>query len=276
MLPSENWAPLYRRILKSNEWVGQKATTKVVLVWIILRVRHTDNGSTPAGSVDCVLPDICNECELTTNTVRTALAALEESGFITCSRLRNGTRITILGASRWLRNVKPADDANESWMLRAKAQNVTDENATFDTPSLQEGKEDLSASQRALFPQHDKNLSIAARGVGLDGYKESIALFFDLFTAAYGAKPAWRGAGDGAQMKRLLASHGSDEVQRRMRMLFEAPPSWLRPPYTFGTFVRHFDALVIAPAGPTTKGARQGGLSPAQILQQATRMAGDS
>ena len=271
MLPSDDWAPLYRRILKSNEWVGQKASTKVVLVWIILRVRHTD-GTTPAGSLDCVLPDICRECELTPNTVRTALTALEESGFISLARWRNGTRITILGASRWLRNVKPADDANESQMLRSKAQPMTDGSANFDSPSIQEGKKDLSATQRELFRTSAQDLSFVKRGT--EGHKESVDLFFELFVAAYSTKPAWRGAADGQLLKRLLQSHGVEEVQKRMRRLFSSPPKWLHPPYTFGTFVRHFDHLVETIAQPTTAGARRGGLSTQEIMARAAQMAG--
>lgn len=266
MSQSEDWAPLYRRVLRSNEWVGQKPTTKVVLVWIILRVRHTEGSATPVGSVDCVLSDICTECELTANTVRIALDALEASGFITLGRMRNGTRITIRGAARWLRNAKQTDVANESTMLAPKAQNLSDESAEFATASLQEEKKDLSSSKRALLQTTDQKLS---------GYRESSDLFFALFVEAYGSKPAWRGAADGSQLKRLLLSHGPEEVQRRMRQLFEAPPKWLRPPYTFGTFVRHFDQLVIAPVGPTTSGARRGGLSPSEIMQRANAMRGE-
>lgn len=269
MQQSEDWAPLYRRIFKSDEWLGQKPTTKVVLVWIIGRVRHTDNASTPAGSLDFTLPELCRECEVTTNTARLALDALQTTGFITLSRLRgtrNGTRATIVGASRWLRNVKPAAVVNESMPLFAKAQNLTDENADSDSASLQEGKKDLSSSKRALIQTTDQKLI---------GWKETIDLFVSLFTEAYGAKPAWRGAADGAQLKRLLSSHGATEVQARLRRLFGGgAPKWLRPPYTFGTFASNFDHLVIAPSGPTTSGARRGGLSPSEIMERAQRFAG--
>lgn len=266
MLQSEDWAPLYRRIFASDEWRGQKPTTKVVLVWIIGRVRHTDSLTTPAGSLDFTLPDLCRECELTTNTARAALDALTVTGFLKLSRIKNGTRATIVTASRWLRNAKPAAVANESMPLFAKAQNLTDENADSDSASLQEEKKDLSSSKKALSQTSSQTLS---------GYSESIKVFFDLFVEAYNTKPSWRGAADGSQMKRLLLSHGPEEVQRRMRQLFTAPPKWLRPPYTFGTFVRHFDQLVIAPVGPTTAGARRGGLSPSEIMQRANAMRGE-
>ena len=102
----------------------------------------------------------------------------------------------------------------------------------------------------------------------MTGYRESIDLFHRLYLEAYKSKPTWRAA-EGAQLKRLLTTHGADEVQRRITNLFRAPPRWLRPPFTFGTLVKHFDHLVVgAVAGPN---GRRGGMTPAEILAHARR-----
>jgi hypothetical protein len=41
-------------------------------------------------------------------------------------------------------------------------------------------------------------------------------------------------------------------VQRRIGILFDSPPSWLKPPYDLGTLVQHFDKLVMASVGSSS------------------------
>lgn len=62
-----------------------------------------------------------------------------------------------------------------------------------------------------------------------------------------GAKPTW-GAKQGRLLKQLLKAHGAEEVQRRIGVLFDSPPSWLES-RDFGTLVQHFDKLA-APTAP--------------------------
>lgn len=81
-----------------------------------------------------------------------------------------------------------------------------------------------------------------------DGYQPTVDAFHVRYSAAYGgAKPTW-GAKQGAMLKRLLKAHGADEVQRRIAVLFDSPPTWLKGPYDIGTLAQHFDKLVAAPA----------------------------
>lgn len=78
----------------------------------------------------------------------------------------------------------------------------------------------------------------------VDGYQATVDAFHVRYSGAYGgAKPTW-GAKQGAALKRLLKQHGAPEVQRRMAILFDSPPSWLKGPYDVGTLVQHFDKLV--------------------------------
>lgn len=92
------------------------------------------------------------------------------------------------------------------------------------------------------------------------GYTESVSLFFLRFEAAYQAKPSW-GQKQGAQLKQLLKSHPAAEVQRRIAILFDSPPNWLKPPFDFGTLVQHFDKLVVA---SVPRGASSGRIEPSK------------
>jgi hypothetical protein len=61
----------------------------------------------------------------------------------------------------------------------------------------------------------------------------------------------YRGANAGARMtweprhfarlKRVVARHSTDEVVRRARIMWSAPPPWPPPPYDVECLVRHFD-----------------------------------
>ncbi len=83
-----------------------------------------------------------------------------------------------------------------------------------------------------------------------------IAAYVDRYEHATGAKPRITGR-TGAEVKSLLASHGADEVIRRLDVLASgAGPEWLYrdgSPWDFGTLVSQFDKLAKA-AAPVPRG----------------------
>lgn len=264
----EGWAPLHRRLFTSRLWLDASATTKVVLVWVLGNIRHSDSSTTPAGSVDCKLSDIAASCGTSVNTTRAALSALEAADFVTCERSRYGVRVTVMAWRTWLvrENAKqeplfatsnPA--ANESSKVSPDVQPLHRRYATVAPRSLQEEQEVSLASQESRSAQHGQKLT---------GYRETIEAFHSRYTQAYAAKPTWRAA-EGAQLKKLLADHGHAEVQRRINALFDAPPRWLSPPFTFMTLVKHFDSLVVPTVAHQT--GRRGGMTPEEILAHASR-----
>lgn len=79
-----------------------------------------------------------------------------------------------------------------------------------------------------------------------------VAAFDAAFRAQNGAAPTW-GAKQGAQVRELVTKHSAAEVQRRIGVLFTAPPSWLVPPFDLGTLVQHFDKLAAPSKPPPSK-----------------------
>lgn len=273
---SEGWAPLYRRIFHSDVWQGQAATTKVVLVWVLGRIRHTETSGTPAGAVDTTLDAIGRECNTTRNTTRNALAALEAVGFLSTTRTRWGIRVLVSSWRQWLAcdnesnrhaNQRMPAVTNESSSRGRDAQPLTGRSSTVEPPLITEEEEEgrSAASQQQLI-RDVQPLSV----VPVIGYRETIDDFHGRYLEAYKSKPTWRAA-EGMQLKRLLATHGAEEVQRRIAVLFTAAPRWLRPPYTFMTLVKNFDALVVSSTAGNVAQHR-GGLSPAEVMDLARRM----
>jgi hypothetical protein len=271
---AEGWAPLYRCIFRSTIWKGQQSSTKAVAVWIIGNVRHTDSGGTPAGSVDTTQIDIANACDLTRDTARSALVALREVGFVQVQRLHDGVRISVVDWEHWLRvgiespspaRSQPSSAGQASLNLPGDAGQTRMRCATIPHASSKKEDQDGSdASHQVIGPA----ISPTTRRPGVPGYTETIDVFHRRYLAAYGQPPTWRAA-EGSNLKRLLAAHGAEEVQRRIAILFESPPRWLTPPFSFGTLVANFDRLVVANVqGP---GGKRGGLTPGEILQHAAR-----
>jgi hypothetical protein len=93
----------------------------------------------------------------------------------------------------------------------------------------------------------------AQKGEKVDGLRAAVAIFDRLFRDAYGERPTWS-AKAGGQAKNLLRAHSLGEVERRMEILFRAPPRWLTPPFDFSTFVQHFDKLVAPTSEKRTPG----------------------
>lgn len=64
-----------------------------------------------------------------------------------------------------------------------------------------------------------------------------------------GAKPTW-GARQYVTMRQLVEKHGAAEVEKRITIMFTAPPRWPAPPYDLQTLSLHFDKF----ATPSGKG----------------------
>lgn len=99
------------------------------------------------------------------------------------------------------------------------------------------------------------------RPAAAPGHAETIALFDQRFTEAYGAKPSWGGK-QGKLVSALLKRHGAEEVQARIARLFDGELDWPAPPYDLGTLVAHFDKLV-GGGGPRRE------LTPNEIFRRA-------
>jgi hypothetical protein len=86
-------------------------------------------------------------------------------------------------------------------------------------------------------------------------YTSCVAAYYELYESQSGGrKPRWGGKA-GKQLKDLLGSYSAVEVIERMEYMF-AGKSWLKPPYTFGSLVTNWDALV--PAKKNGKGGISG------------------
>lgn len=91
------------------------------------------------------------------------------------------------------------------------------------------------------------------------GHQVAIDCFEQAYRAAYGVGATWNGR-SAKGISSLVKAHGSDEVCRRIGLLFSSPPAWLKPPCDVGTLVQHFDKLV--PAQPSRPDPRYGRLEP--------------
>jgi len=92
------------------------------------------------------------------------------------------------------------------------------------------------------------------------GQQETVAAFHDAYLAQNGVPPTW-GAKQAGQIKQLVTTHGADEVQRRIGILFDGRgPAFLAGPFDVGTLVQHFDKLAkpSAPARASPGGVPQG------------------
>jgi hypothetical protein len=65
--------------------------------------------------------------------------------------------------------------------------------------------------------------------------------------ANQGAKPTW-GSRQYVAMRQLVEKHGAPEVEKRITIMFTAPPRWPAPPYDLQTLASHFDKFA-TPSG---------------------------
>jgi hypothetical protein len=77
------------------------------------------------------------------------------------------------------------------------------------------------------------------------GFKEIMALYFELFAARFNAKPDVDGV-DGKLLSGLIAKRGADEVMVLLRFFFDHPPAWVLrdSKFTIPAFKRSYTELV--------------------------------
>ncbi len=75
-----------------------------------------------------------------------------------------------------------------------------------------------------------------------------------------GLTPKWTKR-EYVMVARIIASHGVDEIVRRIDNMFTSPPKWMSPPFTLGTLIRHFDQFVITAAEAEQAKRGQSGLA---------------
>lgn len=133
--------------------------------------------------------------------------------------------------------------------------------------SRRNGKPPLPSTPRLALPSGDDTKPSKAKKepkAKVEGYHETVDYFQRRYIDQYKAKPTWNGK-TGRLLISLLKVHGWDEVQRRIDVLFSAPPSFLSAsPPDIATLSQHFDKLV-APAG-VAKPRGTGRFEPAENL----------
>ena len=79
----------------------------------------------------------------------------------------------------------------------------------------------------------------------VEGFKESMKLYYDLFVAKVGAPPDIDGR-EGKILSGLLRGHGAKEVQRLLKFFFKNPPAWVveKGKYTIPTFKGLYSELL--------------------------------
>ncbi len=92
--------------------------------------------------------------------------------------------------------------------------------------------------------------SRAAPAKSQSDFHLAIAAFDTRFKSAYGTNPSWEKKQFG-QIKQLLKSHGREKVERHIANMFDAPPTWIKPPFDLGTLVSNFDKFT-QPSAQTT------------------------
>jgi len=78
------------------------------------------------------------------------------------------------------------------------------------------------------------------------GYKETVALYFELFGLRFGgAQPDFDGV-DGNLLSGLITKHGAEQVQTLLRLFFKHPPAWVERDlkFTIPVFKRVYTELV--------------------------------
>lgn len=152
----------------------------------------------------------------------------------------------------------PADDQPATSRPPAASSEIPDPRSQILIPD----PEDLERSSRSAGSAHAR----------------VIAAFDQRYSGRYGSKPTW-GAKQGQQVKQLLKTHSPEELERRIEILFEAPPDFLaRSPADFGTFAQHVDKLVrpttrAGPRGSTNEAVLRGLMDDIDTLQREADLA---
>lgn len=258
----------------SATWLTTDPATTKVFVWVLGNIRHTPDTSvpsgdrTPPGSVDTTLDDLAIACAVSRSTAQRAVKRLEDLGTITRTRRAAGVRIHVPNWRRWRAGPTQGQmglmDLSDRSDLTHPSYKQKDEedprSESVDASPVTSRDQDVADTVIEL-------VSIQPRG-GKTDYALTVEYFHLAFLGAYKSKPTW-GAREGMLLKRLIKAHGSQEVRRRIDVLFSAPPSWLKPPFTLGTLSANFDALV----KPSARGARN--VTAEDLFAQAMDLAKD-
>jgi hypothetical protein len=102
-------------------------------------------------------------------------------------------------------------------------------------------------------------------------HSHALQAFHAHYRARYGATPTWDPR-TVSRLKQLVAAHGSEEVVRRIKIMFTDAPAWINEPYTVPLLASLFDVLSV-PASAI--GRAKGGLSGDGLRELADRMDDD-
>lgn len=264
------WAPLWRAIIGSDDWRGTSPVTKLVMIAVILRLRHTGD---LAGTCDVRLTDLAGDVEASSRAVRSSLDVLAAPprSWLMVDRKQTGVRITVPSWRRWvLRSELRSDQIGSRRQLAlgvaspGSAVDGTSDRNSVPIPHYKKKEQDPD-----LIPGADYDRSAptgGGDGVGVPPTRLITDAFQAEYERSYGRKPTWN-AKVGRQVKSLLSAHGVDRVLEAIDVLFNAPPSWLSGPYDFGTLVSQFDKLV--PPGQSGQPQR---MSARDIIRRAEAM----
>lgn len=166
-------------------------------------------------------------------------------------------RVTLKSVHRSSMSDTPAMLARESSPSETRSDVETESSSRDRTPqTLDEGHaaklDSVSESGPSVAARKRGSARAAASAppVASSEVQSCIGTFDDLFRQVNsGAKPTW-GARQYVQMKQLVEKHGTVEVDKRIRIMFTAPPRFPAPPYDLQTLVLHFDKF----AQPSGKG----------------------
>ena len=126
-----------------------------------------------------------------------------------------------------------------------RAQNVTcDENGNYDVPKTSHSQ--TNSSKPILRAPKNRTPKPSRKDQPVEGFKEAMALYQDLFVAKVGAKPDIDGR-DGKILSGLLKGHGAAEVQRLLKFFFKSPPDWVeaKGKFTLYTFKGIYTELLV-------------------------------
>ncbi len=203
------------------------------------------------------------DCAVFLGTSDNAVTVLVEAGL--AEVVEDGVRVRgCEGRIEWLQNLR--EGGKKGGRTRAKtarrvngrfAANLPNPNQTRPGVSLEEDqastrpKPDLSSPiTMTITPTITNNNNVADKPTP---YTRCIAYYYERYEEQSGGrKPRWSGRA-GKSLNGLLSSHGEEEVMARMAYMFDGH-SWLKPPYTLGSLMANWDALIPAKDTSTVSG----------------------
>lgn len=166
--------------------------------------------------------ELAQRCRSTVQQVRRALRVLADLRYIAKETTNRGHVITMLGYG---------EKRTES-LTRSPAEQPSSNPRTFDKRPA--ANPTITTIKKVRPEERDEEACVG----------EAIQAFDCLYEGANGGHRCTWGATQRANMRALVARHGIDDVCRAIEVLFIWPPSWLRPPFDFRTFMANFDKLL--------------------------------